>query len=213
MFRQRYRSRRTTGTAIPIVSLVDSGKRLFLLLDGGKGRILPAGSISALYLMYTEIMKKTLSIALLTMFLGLISAVTVHEVSAQKNALYLVNFGTVNLDLSRTTAAGNLVPDEDSNTRLVWTEPSYRSKVTVSTFAPDQKFILTAEATRVKNGKSVGAVRLVDGMLDTDLIINIKKKKSGWARISYRAESSIQDGNSMDDGMDVHTVTFTLTEI
>lgn len=147
------------------------------------------------------------------MFLGLISAVTVHEVSAQKNALYLVNFGTVNLDLSRTTAAGNLVPDEDSNTRLVWTEPSYRSKVTVSTFAPDQKFILTAEATRVKNGKSVGAVRLVDGMLDTDLIINIKKKKSGWARISYRAESSIQDGNSMDDGMDVHTVTFTLTEI
>jgi hypothetical protein len=140
-------------------------------------------------------------------------ASTMNEVSAQKNSLHLLSFGTVNLDLSRTTAGGDLADDEDSNTMLIWMKPSYKSKVTVSTFAPDQKFVLTIEAKKVKNGKSVGAIRLVDGMLDTDLIVDLKKDRIGRATIRYRAESNIESGNSVDDGMDIHTVTFTLTEI
>ncbi len=158
-------------------------------------------------------MNKKIHIAIVALFFWLASVGPARDAAAQKNSLQLVNYGPVTLNLSRMMASGDLEAEDDSKTVLVWSRPMHNSKVTVSTFAPDQKFVLTVEAVKVKGGRAVGAVRLVDGMLDTDLIVGLKRKKHGRARIRYRAESAVEDGNSVDDGLDVHTVTFTLTEI
>jgi len=100
----------------------------------------------------------------------------------------------------------------DDSTTLFWGRPGTRSKVTVSTFSPGQRFDLFVEAEGVRNGKSNGAVQLVDGMMDTDLIVNIKSRKWGSARLRYTASASVEQGSTSTDFSDVHTVTYTITD-
>lgn len=103
-------------------------------------------------------------------------------------------------------------PSSHKNTHLHWYKPNRQSKITVSTFCMGQLFTLQAEANNVKKGVSVGAVLLRDGMAATDFIVNIPPQENGHAKITYVASATLDQGNSVESGADVHTVTFTLTE-
>ena len=60
--------------------------------------------------------------------------------------------------------------------------------------------------------KSVGRVKLVDGMMETNLIVSIKRKKMGSASLRYSVAASLEQGNTDTDLTDVHTVTYTITD-
>jgi len=136
--------------------------------------------------------------------------VLVAPASAQR--LMMLGSGAVQLNVSPSPHEGGTYRDTDESTRILWNQARSRSKVTVSTFAPGQSYRLYAEAVNVKRGVSVGRVELRDGMHDTDLIVNIEKKKAGFANIRYIAEADITDGSDETAMSDQHTVTFTLTE-
>lgn len=126
--------------------------------------------------------------------------------------LMMLGSGAVQLNISPSPYGGASYQDMDESTRIMWNRTQSRSKVTVSTFAPGQTYRLYAEAVDVKRGVSTGRVELRDGMHDTDLIVNIAKKKAGFANIRYIAEAAISDASSETGTSDQHTVTFTLTE-
>ena len=103
--------------------------------------------------------------------------------------------------------------DQDDTTELVWGKGRSKSKITVSTFSPGQQFDLFVEALNVKNARNVGRVQLQDGMRDQTLLVNVKKNKIGSARIVYSASSTIEDGSTEYGLSDVHTVTYTVTDM
>ncbi len=143
----------------------------------------------------------------------LVTMVTLpREVTAQNGSLRIRNAPVVNLELRGAGLDGEILPVSDERTRITWKDSRTDSKITVSTFAPGQRFSLTVEAIQVKNGSSAGRITLEDGMMDKDLIRNIRKHKKGGAKLRYRASARMDQGNSLDAGMDVHTITFTLTE-
>ena len=131
---------------------------------------------------------------------------------AQKSGLRLVGSPAIQLNVVPSGLSSSTAQDKDSSTRLLWGKRKRRSKVTVSTFSPGQKFDLEIRAMRIKNGKAAPRIRLVDGMMDTDLIVNINKQKSGSARIQYVAKVSLEQGNTETEFADIHTVTFTITD-
>jgi len=142
--------------------------------------------------------------------LGALLGVLAAPASAQR--LMMLGGGAVQLSVEPSPYGGDAFQDTDESTRILWNQTEARSKVTVSTFAPGQTYRLYAEAVRVKRGTPVGRVELRDGMHDTDLIVNIQKKKAGFANIRYIAEATIGDASSETGLSDQHTVTFTLTE-
>ena len=102
--------------------------------------------------------------------------------------------------------------DSDDSSILSWGKTRSKSKVTVQTFSPGQRYSLFVEARNATNGKSRGRIELRDGMKSTDFITKIKKKKQGSAVLYYLAEAHIDQGSTVTDPTDHHTVTFTLTD-
>ncbi len=147
-----------------------------------------------------------------TVLIMMILPFTGKNAQAQQSGLHLVGSPAIQLNVVPQGLASDVAEDRNNSTRLMWGKRKRRSKVTVSTFSPGQKFDLEIEARRTKNGKSTGSIKLVDGMMDTDLIVNINKKKSGSARIRYVAKAGIEQGNTETEFADVHTVTFTITD-
>ncbi len=131
---------------------------------------------------------------------------------AQRSGLYLSGAPAIRLSARIGGIATSIARDSDDTTTLIWSGRKQSSKVTVSTFSPGQKFDLYVEATHSKNGKSVGRVKLVDGMMETNLIVSIKRKKMGSASLRYSVAASLEQGNTDTDLTDVHTVTYTITD-
>ena len=150
------------------------------------------------------------------LLLLLLVSTTALDSQAQKDCdnsgLYLMGAPQVELQVTPKTWGSGPSSDSDDSTNLIWSNAKNKSKVTVSTFSPDQQFGLFVEAVDVDNARSGGTIRLIDGMMDTDLIVNIKNKESGSARLVYTAEATIDQGSSDDGYSDVHTVTYTLTD-
>lgn len=153
-------------------------------------------------------MKTLLYISLISL-LGLLTSNL--DAQAQNASLILVGSPAVQLNALVSGFDSAVATDENDSTLLVWSKTKNKSKVTVSTFSPGQKFDLFVEATKTRSGKSTGRIKLVDGMMDTDLVVNIKKKKAGYAHIRYVTQVRIEQGNTESDFADVHTVTFTIT--
>ena len=93
--------------------------------------------------------------------------------------MQLVGSPNVQLTVQASGFSSDSAEDSDDSTALMWSQGSSRSKITVSTFSPSQKFDLFVEAEGVDNAQSAGRIQLVDGMSDTNLIVNVKKNKSG----------------------------------
>lgn len=167
-------------------------------------------------------MTRSLYIAFLSLILALVA---IPQVSAQAwgkggrnggsgdtRTLQLV--GSPNVRLSLEPGMSRIeARDQDDTTELAWGKGSSKSKITVSTFSPGQQFDLYVEAINVKNARNVGRVRLKDGMQDQTLLVNVKKNKMGSARIVYSASSTIEDGSTEYGLSDVHTVTYTVTDM
>jgi len=137
---------------------------------------------------------------------------SVYDGNAQKTKLSLVGAPNVRLD-ARLSGTGDVAAvDEDDSTQLTWKGAKRRSKVTVSTFSPGQRFDLFVEATEARNGVASGQIQLRDGMMPTDLIVNISRKKKGTSRIRYLAQASIEQGHTSMDVSDIHHISFTMTD-
>lgn len=126
----------------------------------------------------------------------------------------LVNGGNVTLSITTGTAVSEPAPVVDATTTTIDHDGRKRvTKITVSTVCPSQKFTLKVLAT----GDSAGGiaapeVTLVDGMPAMDFVTDIPrgKKGNGTVTVQYTASATYADGNSVDLGDDVHTVTYTL---
>ena len=127
--------------------------------------------------------------------------------------MQLIGAPNVQLSIEPTALGSEMTEDSDDSTTLMWSRGQSRSKITVSTFSPGQQFDLYVEAVSVDNGQASGRIKLVDGMADTDLVVRLNKNKSGSARIVYTASASVSDGNSQTGFSDVHTVTYTVTDM
>ncbi|NNF59189.1 MAG: hypothetical protein HKN04_13220 [Rhodothermaceae bacterium] len=110
-----------------------------------------------------------------------------------------------------------LLPSVDDSLRAVasgalsWRSRRFdfrRDKITVSTFAPGQRYALRVTPTNVRGtARPAGTVELVDGRFAQDLIYNIWAPWRGSADLTFEAAASPDDGA----GTDVHVVTYTLT--
>lgn len=125
------------------------------------------------------------------------------------------------LSLTVTSATAGSEPDDvsDATTELTWNGDSgVTGKITVSTVCPSQSFSLyvTLSVTSWGSGTTgteQSEVQLTDGMSDADLFRDIPTSapgREGVATLTYRASSTVAQGNSADNGDDVHTVTYTI---
>ncbi len=128
--------------------------------------------------------------------------------------------GTINLQIETATAGSEPNSATDNFTELSWdADYGVTSKVTVTTTCPSQNFSLFVELTVTTYGTgSVGTeqgeIELINGMLDTDMLRDIpllSPGRVGSGTLTYRAVATVSDGNSNENGDDVHTVTYTLT--
>ncbi len=114
-----------------------------------------------------------------------------------------------------TTAVIGSEPTAVTNTtvRLRIRRQAAISKVTAQTSCPGQNFDLAVVVTSAPIGSIQPQVTLVDGMLPTDLLTSIPAAGATvpqTVRIRYTASSTFAQGNSIELGADVHTITYTI---
>ena len=126
--------------------------------------------------------------------------------------------GSVPLTLTTATAGAEPNSASDTSTQVTWdADFGVTSKITVSTICIDQDYSLTVELLIISSGSGgneLGPIVLIDGMAETDLLTNIpftSPARVGTGTLTYVASATVADGNSSDNGDDIHTVTLTLT--
>jgi len=123
--------------------------------------------------------------------------------------------GTANPTINITTgvAGGSMTSVVNTSSSIRYSRPPVIAKLTVRTSCPSQSFHLSVVATGVTRGVAAPEVDLTDGMLAVDLITSIPRT-GVWATatptLRYTASATFSDGNSAEEGNDVHTVTYTL---
>lgn len=141
---------------------------------------------------------------------GVILAFGPRWVLAQGNNQLLIEGGTVTLIISTATPGAGPVSVQSSASLLKWGQPAAKtSKITVSTSCPGQSFTLTIQAISPTRGVSTGSINLVHLMSSTNLITGISRN-SGSATLRYTASATVTQGDSVAEGLDTHTITFTL---
>lgn len=127
--------------------------------------------------------------------------------------------GPVSLTVNSAVAGSEPIDVSDNSTEITWDgDFGVPGKITVSTSCPSQAFQLYVLLTITSWGSgTLGTaqpeIQLTDGMLDTDIFRDIPTTapgRQGVGTLTYRAAASVADGNSAENGDDLHTVTFTL---
>ena len=128
--------------------------------------------------------------------------------------------GAINLSIDTATTGSQPDAATDNFTELSWdADYGVTSKISVTTTCPSQNFSLFVELSVTTYGSgSVGTeqgeIALINGMLDTDMLRDIPLSspgRIGSGTLTYRAVATASDGNSNENGDDIHTVTYTLT--
>jgi len=127
--------------------------------------------------------------------------------------------GSLSLTISSATAGSEPDDETDNSTELFWdADFGITSKMTVSTLCATQAFKLFVDFSVTTFGSGTagteqGEIELFDGMLDTDIFRDIPSTlpgRTGNATLTYRVSATVADGNSLENGDDFHTVTYTL---
>lgn len=123
-----------------------------------------------------------------------------------------VRGGNQTLNITTGSPGSEPLPVVNTASTLRYRRQAAISKITVRTTCPSQSFTLEVLATGVTRGVAAPEVTLVNGMLDTDFITNIPNVGFTVTTITlrYTASATFAQGNSAEQGNDVHTVTYTL---
>jgi hypothetical protein len=124
----------------------------------------------------------------------------------------VVNGGNQTLSISTGTAGGQLLDVVNTTSTLSFEKQSVLAKISVSTSCPGQKFGLSVVALSVTKGVAAPAVTLVNGGPAIDFVTDIPRTgaKTGTCTLQYTASATFSQGNSLERGDDVHTITYTI---
>ena len=143
---------------------------------------------------------------------GTVLAVVVWVAAEAKAQDISVRGGNPTLNITTGSPGSEPIPVVNTATTIRYKKQPAVSKITVGTTCPGQSFTLKVLATGVTDGVAAPEVTLVNGMLATDFIRNIPT--SGFAvttiTLQYTASATFAQGNSAEQGNDVHTVTYTI---
>lgn len=152
----------------------------------------------------------TLALAALTFSAPALAATTAsHTVTVTVSAINEVAISGGNVTLTIDSASSGSDPDDatDSTTAdLSWTTNEASKKITVDTDLVSPTYGLTVEATTVSGGTSAGVVSL--STTAQDFVTGIATT-TGSCDLSYTGSATSGDGT----GSDVHTVTYTITDV
>lgn len=121
--------------------------------------------------------------------------------------------GNPTINITTGTAGGTMTSVVNTTSSLRYWRQAAVSKITVRTSCPGQSFSLSVVATGVARGVAAPEVTLVDGMLAVDFITSIPRTgvwSSTTPTLRYTASATFAQGNSAENGNDVHTVTYTI---
>lgn len=154
--------------------------------------------------------------------LALTTLVSLSPVSTKVHAQSLTfssGGGPLTLTVSSATAGSEPVDVTDATSQVTWDgDFGVTAKITVATVCPTQSFGLYVTLTVTSwgsgtTGTEQSEVQLTDGMADADLFRDIPTTapgRQGVATLTYRASATVSQGNSADNGDDIHTVTYTI---
>ncbi|MGB6647310.1 MAG: hypothetical protein WBG01_02095, partial [Bacteroidota bacterium] len=102
----------------------------------------------------------------------------------------------------------------NTSTIILWVNGTAARKISVATICPGQHFTLSVLATNTNGGIPAPEVQLTDGMLGVDFITDIPPRGAfiSWCTLGYTASATFEQGNSLELGDDLHTVTYTITD-
>jgi hypothetical protein len=121
--------------------------------------------------------------------------------------------GNITMSIATGVAGGALTSVVNTTVILSYRRQIALAKITVATSCPAQSFTLKVLATSVTDGTGAPEVDLMNGMPATDFITSIPVKPPANARtctLQYTASATFAQGNSIEDGNDIHTVTYTI---
>ncbi len=125
---------------------------------------------------------------------------------------FTVRGGDPFLTITTGTAQAQPAPVQNTSCSLRWKTLDVVAKITVATSCPSQHFSLSVLAINVNRASAAPEVNLLDGMPAADFITDIQTGNPNPrnATLQYTASATYEQGNSVDLGNDVHTVTYTL---
>lgn len=123
-----------------------------------------------------------------------------------------LNGGNQSISLTTGNAGGQLASVINTTTSLRYKiSKTEVRKITVSTSCPGQHYYLSVIATSVTQG-SASPERILNNINPAqDLITDTPMKNgNGTATLQYTASATFDQGNSTEQGDDIHTITYTL---
>jgi len=151
--------------------------------------------------------------------LVLLFAIQSPDMASAQQLMFSSGGGPLMLTISSAVAGSQPVGVSDNSTQIFWdADFGVTSKMTVTTSVLTQSYRLYILLTVTSwSSGTVGTpqpeIELVDGMLDTDILRDMPPttpERLGFGTLRYRAISLVTDGNSTENGDDLHTITFTI---
>ena len=123
-----------------------------------------------------------------------------------------INGGDQTMTVATGIAGAEPLSVTNVSCRLRYKKQSKISKITVETSCPGQSYDLSVLALNVTQGVAAPEVSLINGNPAMDLITDIPRSgfTNATCTLQFTAEASFEQGNSLEEGDDVHTVTYTI---